>query len=159
HIHTLNDEAVIGQILEELRRQTRPPDAIIVVDNGSTDATLDRVFPPDVTVVRHGGNLGTSGAIVSGLRHALAHGFDWIWLFDADSVQESEALEKLLAFHDGLPETEKRLVCFLACRLMNADSEVRHEPITFGGSNIVIPRGDDYTRCDYFIWTGSLFRM
>ena len=131
HIHTLNDEAVIGQILEGLRRQTRPPDAVIIVDNGSTDATLDREFPSSITVVRHGRNLGTSGAIVTGMKHALAHGFDWIWLFDADSVPGPDALEKLLAFYDDLPKAEKEPICFLACRLMNAEDEVRHKPVTF----------------------------
>lgn len=53
HIHTLNDEAVIEQLVEGLRRQTRPPDAIIIVDNGSTDKTLDRTFPENVTIVRN----------------------------------------------------------------------------------------------------------
>ena len=45
HIHTMNDAAVIEQALEGLRRQTRPPDALLIVDNASTDATLDRIFP------------------------------------------------------------------------------------------------------------------
>src|ERR1700730_2219295 len=98
HIHTMNDAAVIEQVLDGLRRQTRPADAILIVDNASTDATLDRTFPENVTIIRNSENLGTSGAIRIGFAYALQHGFDWTWVFDADSVPKTDALEKLIAF-------------------------------------------------------------
>ena len=162
HIHTLNDDHVIDQLLEGLRRQTRPPDAILIVDNASTDATLSRIFPDSVTIVRNSENLGTSGAIRMGFAHALQYGFDWTWVFDADSVPEPGALEALLAFFERLPLPERKRVCFLACRLVNAEGEVRHEPVVFTGSSIrgvpVEPHAAS-TECDYFTWTGSLFRM
>jgi rhamnopyranosyl-N-acetylglucosaminyl-diphospho-decaprenol beta-1,3/1,4-galactofuranosyltransferase len=162
HVHTLNDEAVIEQLLEGLRGQSRPPDGIIIIDNGSTDATLDRPFPKNVTIVRNGLNLGTSGAIRIGFAHALEHGYDWTWVFDADSVPERDALENLLAFFRHLPRSKQEQVCFLACRLMNAEGEVRHRPIMFTDSTIkYVPMEDEATatQCDCFIWTGSLFRM
>jgi dTDP-4-dehydrorhamnose reductase len=114
HIHTLNDEAVIEQVLDGLRRQTRPADAILIVDNASTDGTLDRTFPADVTIVRNLENLGPSGAVGIGFAHALGHGFDWVWVLDADSVPEPDALENLLAFFEGLPLAKREQLCFLA---------------------------------------------
>jgi GT2 family glycosyltransferase len=162
HVHTLNDEAVIEQVLDGLRRQTRPTDAILIVDNASTDRTLDRVFPANVTIIRNSENLGTSGAIRLGFAYALEHEFDWTWVFDADSVPEPGALENLLALFERLSPVERERVCFLACRLVNAEGEVRHEPITFAGPTIrraPIDADADYTQCDYFTWTGSLFRM
>lgn len=162
HVHTLNDEAVIAQALEGLRRQTRPPDAIILVDNGSTDATLERTFPDGITVVRNGKNLGTSGAIHIGFAYALEHGFDWTWVFDADSVPEPQSLENLLAFFERLSPVKREQVCFLACRLVNAEGEIRHEPMMFTESGVApVPTEPNATatQCDYFIWTGSLFRM
>jgi glycosyltransferase involved in cell wall biosynthesis len=36
-IITFNDAAVIQQALEGLQRQTRPSDAIVIVDNASTE--------------------------------------------------------------------------------------------------------------------------
>jgi rhamnopyranosyl-N-acetylglucosaminyl-diphospho-decaprenol beta-1,3/1,4-galactofuranosyltransferase len=162
HIHTLNDEAVIEQALDGLRRQTRRPDAIVIVDNGSSDDTLNRTFPDNVTIIRHRENLGTSGAIRAGLAHALKHEFDWTWIFDADSVPAPDALEKLLAAFELLPPSEREQVCFLACRLENAENEVRHEPMIFAGATVrhaPVNAGADRIRCDYFIWTGSLFQM
>ncbi len=162
HIHTLNDQAVIDQIMEGLQRQTRPLDGVILVDNGSKDETLNRSFAENVTVVRNTKNLGTSGAIVQGLAHALEHGYDWAWLFDADSVPEPDALENLLAFFETLPPAEQEQVCFLACQLRNAEGEVRHRPMTFKNSKLVyeeIEADTAATKCDCFIWTGALFRM
>src|SRR3954469_885655 len=39
-VRSYNEEAHIGRLLTGALRQTRPPDEIIVVDSGSTDATL-----------------------------------------------------------------------------------------------------------------------
>jgi rhamnopyranosyl-N-acetylglucosaminyl-diphospho-decaprenol beta-1,3/1,4-galactofuranosyltransferase len=162
HIHTMNDEAVIEQALEGLRRQSRLPDGVIIVDNASKDATLTRAFPKNVTVVRNSVNLGTSGAIRIGFNHALERGFDWTWVFDADSVPEPDALEKLLAFFERLPPSERGQVCFLASELINAEGEVRHRPMIFTNSTIKYISVEDDTAstlCDCYIWTGSLFRM
>jgi rhamnopyranosyl-N-acetylglucosaminyl-diphospho-decaprenol beta-1,3/1,4-galactofuranosyltransferase len=160
HIHTMNDAAVIEQLLEGLCRQTRPPDGIVVVDNASTDTTLERTFPDRVAIIRNLRNLGTSGAVRIGLAYALEHQFDWTWVFDADSVPEPRALENLLTFFDSLPPADQERVCFLACRLENADGEVRHHPMTFTDSAVAPAEAEgSYTKCDYFLWTGSLFRM
>lgn len=40
-VRCLNEELHIGRLLSGLQRQTRPPDEIVIVDSGSTDATLD----------------------------------------------------------------------------------------------------------------------
>ena len=119
HIHTYNDADVIGQILDALLRQTRRPDAILIVDNASTDKTLDRTFPEQVTVIRNHMNLGTSGTIRTGFSHALAHEFDWIWVFDADSVPELDALEKLLDLYAGWPSEQQQETGFLASLARN----------------------------------------
>jgi len=42
HIHTFNDADIIDRTIESVQRQTRPVDGILVVDNASTDGTLDR---------------------------------------------------------------------------------------------------------------------
>lgn len=161
HIHTHNEAGFIEQALEGLRRQTRPPDAVVIVDNVSTDGTLDRIFPDYVTVIRNSEDLGTTGSVAVGLRHALKEGFDWTWVLDADSVPEPDALVKLLAFYTRLPAAEREHVCFLACRLAG-ESGADHRPLVVTQSGIErLPldaeAGD--CRCDCFIWSGSLFRM
>ena len=162
HVHTFNDAAVIEQALQALQRQIRRPDAIVIVDNGSTDGTLDRMFPEGVTVIRNGTNLGTSGAIRTGFSHGLEREFDWTWILDADSVPQPHALENLLAFFERLPPSAKEQVCFLGCRATTSSGEAKDQPVIFteGGGRPASPEiGAGYTRCDCAIWSGSLFRM
>jgi rhamnopyranosyl-N-acetylglucosaminyl-diphospho-decaprenol beta-1,3/1,4-galactofuranosyltransferase len=162
HIHTMNDEAVIEQALEALRRQTRQPDAILIVDNASRDGTLNRVFPDSVTVIRNAENLGTSGTIRIGFDHALKHGFDWTWVFDADTVPEPRALENLLGFFERLTPEKRQRVCFLTGWPLTTAGSVKQPAISLEAARLqFIPLQADreFTACDCMLWSGSLFRM
>ena len=163
HVHTFNDADFIEQALDALQRQTRPPDAIVIVDNASTDGTLNRALSEGVTVIRNSTNLGSSGAVKVGFAHALAQEFDWTWVLDADSVPEPDALENLLGFFERLPPSQREQVCFLACRLATDTGGMQEQrPIILTQSSLeFVPLDADagYCRCDCFMWSGSLFRM
>ncbi len=82
HIHTFNDADIIDRTIAAILRQSRPVDEILVVDNGSSDDTLDQLSLQHATVLRHPENLGTSGSVHTGFAYALKQGFDWIWIAD-----------------------------------------------------------------------------
>ncbi|MGI4845148.1 MAG: glycosyltransferase [Janthinobacterium lividum] len=87
---------LLQQVLAALQSQQRPPDHVVVVDNGGgpeTGAVLARY--PGLDVLRPGGNLGGAGGFALGMRHALAGGCDWIWLLDDDAVPRPDTLERL----------------------------------------------------------------
>jgi GT2 family glycosyltransferase len=161
HIHTLNDAAVIERLIAALHHQTRRPDAILIVDNASTDDTLDRVFPDDVAIIRNTENLGTSGAIRIGLAYALEHGFDWTWIFDADSIPDPSALEKLLVFFADLSPSQQKKTCFLAGWPLTDSGDIKQQPMLIGEAIEIAPltRTRESTECDCVLWSGSLFRM
>ena len=50
-VRCFNEEATIGRLLTGVMRQTRVPDEIIVVDSGSTDATVSIASAFDVRIV------------------------------------------------------------------------------------------------------------
>jgi rhamnosyltransferase len=52
-VRCFNEERYIGRLLSGLVRQTRPPDQIVIVDSGSTDATLSIAsrFPVEVHTI------------------------------------------------------------------------------------------------------------
>jgi GT2 family glycosyltransferase len=162
HIHTHNDADVIAQVLDAVQRQTRQAEDTHVVDNVSTDGTLDRVRHDGVTVIRHPDYRGVSGALRTDFTYALEHGFDWVWVLDADSVPEPDALEHLLAFFERLSPQDQEQVCFLACQAVDPNGEIKDRPVIFTEMRIQIATPDaegGYSRCDSTLWTGSLYRM
>jgi len=162
HIHTRNDAAFIENLLEGLRRQTRPVDGIVIVDNASTDNTLDRDFPESVTVIRKLENTGSCGGVHFGLAYGLEQRYDWTWAFDADSVPHPDALANLLAFYEGLSAPEQERVYYLASHMVSAPGVPQDEPMIFTKSGVEFVTPDLATpavRIDFFKWSGSLFRL
>jgi rhamnosyltransferase len=162
HIHTFNDADIIDRTIAALLAQTRPVDGIVVVDNGSSDATLAQASLKHATVLRHRENLGTSGAIVTGMNFALEQGFDWIWIFDADSVVRPDALEKLLALYSGWPREQQQETAFLAClpRNQRDDQPYHGGVLTPRGIDLVTPASEHgHYPCHVTIWSGCLFRL
>jgi rhamnosyltransferase len=162
HIHTLNDCDIIDRTIEALLRQTRPVDGILVVDNGSTDGTLEQPSLKQATILRHPANRGTSGAVYSGIRYALEQDYDWIWVFDADSVPEPDALERLLDLYTGWPQIQQDETAFLACLYSDVQDGVpQHGGIftEYGIDQVEPPPGARYYPCHFVIWSGCLYRL
>ncbi len=92
-IPTWNRADLLQAILTNLARQTRPPEQVIVVDNGSSDATslVVRNFPVDSIVFPE--NRGFAMAVNEGIRQAKG---DWLLIVNNDVVLEPEWLERLL---------------------------------------------------------------
>jgi GT2 family glycosyltransferase len=162
YIHTFNDADVIDQAIDALSRQTRPVDKILVVDNASTDGTLDRPSLTSVAIIRHDTNRGTSGAIHAGFEFAITHGFDWIWLFDADSVPKPDALEKLLEVYAGWPENLQDETAFLTCLHFNVGDNLPRYGGLFTSRGIApnVPKpGEPVVPCHFTVWSGCLYRL
>jgi GT2 family glycosyltransferase len=100
---TWNRRELLGETLAALGAQTRPVDAVVVVDNASDDGTAQLLAEaersgtgPDVVTLRL--NTGGAGGFAAGIERAVtAHSPDWIWLMDDDTVPTESALEALLA--------------------------------------------------------------
>lgn len=87
------------ECLGALRTCKYPDLTIIVVDNGSTDDSIVRIKSayPDVLLLESGSNLGFSGGNNIGIRHALGHGADYVWLLNNDARPAPDALYALVA--------------------------------------------------------------
>jgi rhamnopyranosyl-N-acetylglucosaminyl-diphospho-decaprenol beta-1,3/1,4-galactofuranosyltransferase len=104
-IVTWNRCDLLLEALAATSAQSRPPDAVIVIDNASTDGTAAAVRSefPGVRLASLGVNYGGAGGFAYGMALALSDGADVIWLMDDDTVPAPEALEALLAARDGYP--------------------------------------------------------
>lgn len=96
-IPAYNEEKGIGSTLTQLNDVMKQQDIeceIIVVDDGSTDATAKVVQQQDVLLLQHYSNRGYGAAIKTGIRQAR---HDWIAIIDADGTYPPSAIPLLLA--------------------------------------------------------------
>jgi len=127
---TYNRKELLLECLKALRKQTRPIDAIYLIDNASSDGTPKILFdngyiselPPNnlkepwekefkiknlangaiinLHYVRMSRNTGGAGGFYEGVKRAYEKGYDWLWLMDDDAEPEKDALEKLDEYFD-----------------------------------------------------------
>jgi GT2 family glycosyltransferase len=97
-----NRALLVGETLTNLLSQTRPPDELIVVDDGSTDGSADVIagFGKAVTLLRQ----ANAGPAVARNRGFAASSGDFIQFFDSDdlcSLDKLETQERALAAGDA----------------------------------------------------------
>jgi hypothetical protein len=96
---TLNNYADTAECLGSLRRLTFHNYRVVLVDNGSTDGTPQRVRAeyPEVEVVENGRNLFVPGGFNVGFRYALARGADYAFMLNNDTTLDPPILDHLVA--------------------------------------------------------------
>jgi GT2 family glycosyltransferase len=93
---THNRLGMLKENLAALRGQTRKPDEIVVVNNGSVDGTAEWLAAqPDLRVIQQE-DFGASGGQSVGIKAAYLQGNDWVWCMDDDAIPDADALEQLL---------------------------------------------------------------
>jgi GT2 family glycosyltransferase len=83
--------------VEALARLPRPPEALLVVDNGGAAADALRAALPAATVLATGANLGFAGGANAGIAAALAAGAEAVLLVNDDAWLAPDALALLEA--------------------------------------------------------------
>lgn len=95
-----DEQAALPAVLADLHRNV--PDAdIVVVDDGSTDATARVAREGGATVLSLPFNLGIGGALRTGFRYAVQEGYTRAVQFDADGQHESTEIATLFAALDA----------------------------------------------------------
>ncbi len=98
---TYNRLELLQETINGLLAQTRLPDAIIVINNSSTDGTLAWLERQQGITTITQPNCGGAGGFSTAMEHAFRHGYDWIWCMDDDVVPMPDCLEELLTFQDS----------------------------------------------------------
>ena len=94
-IPAFNERQSVGKLVTRLRRAL-PGYDLLVIDDGSTDDTPHQV-PPGATVVSLPFNLGIGGAMQTGYRYAMLHGYDVAVQVDADGQHRPSEVKRLVA--------------------------------------------------------------
>ena len=88
--------------LRSLRAQTDPDVQVVVVDNGSTDGSVEAIASafPDVQIVVAGENLGFAEGCNRGISATRS---DWVFLLNNDATAEPTCIARLREFAGDAP--------------------------------------------------------
>ena len=92
-IPAYNEEQKIGEIIKDVQKMCS---SVIVVDDGSADATYEVARREGAIVLRHLVNRGQGAALQTGITYALRNGADSIVTFDADGQHDTDDIERLI---------------------------------------------------------------
>jgi glycosyltransferase involved in cell wall biosynthesis len=90
-----NEAERVGRVVAEARALPERPD-VLVIDDGSADATAASAAAAGAFVVRMPFNCGIGAAVQTGLRFGVARGYTAIARFDGDGQHDPRTLAALL---------------------------------------------------------------
>lgn len=93
-IVTHNRCSLLERCIEHLQCQERQPDVVLVINNASTDGTVEMLEQRGIPCVSQE-NLGSAGGWHRAIQYALDSGFDAVWLMDDDGFPDAGALSRL----------------------------------------------------------------
>jgi glycosyltransferase involved in cell wall biosynthesis len=92
-VPAFNEEPAIGRLVQALRAGGAWHE-IIVVDDGSSDATAERAREAGAAVVRHPYNKGNGAAVKTGIRHATG---EFVLIVDGDGQHQAADAARLVS--------------------------------------------------------------
>jgi len=95
-VPAFNEEGAIGGVVDAIRA-TSPAFDVVVVNDGSHDGTAAIARSRGAAVVTLPYNVGIGGAVQTGFKYALEHGYELAVRLDGDGQHDPGELEKLLA--------------------------------------------------------------
>lgn len=95
-IPAYNEEATIGEVVHAVREHT---DEVLIVDDGSTDDTVEVAERAGGTVVEHDRNRGYGAALKTAFEEAERRSADVLVTLDGDGQHDADEIPKLVREH------------------------------------------------------------
>lgn len=108
---TFRRPELLDQMLAAVARQTRQPDFLIIVDNGSDPGVAALARATGATYVDSLSNVGPAGGIANGMDRVLqqADDHDWLLLLDDNDLPLwDDLIERLVSFGEATTEADPR---------------------------------------------------
>jgi len=93
-VPVFNEQDNIVLLLEKIKNEIKSEDEIIVVDDGSTDLTYEKIKNFPCTTIKHEKNFGKGKALINGINSAKGN---IIVFIDGDGQDDPSELPKLLS--------------------------------------------------------------
>lgn len=123
---TYNRRELLQTTLAGIAGGTMVPDAVVIVDNASTDGTAaylrSYAGPLKTDVVTLNTNVGGAGGFVVGMERAvLDHHADHVWIMDDDTEPQPGALREALDTSEAYEQETGSAPAFVASRVVWTD--------------------------------------
>ncbi len=97
-IPAYNSGPFIGRVIDETSRHVRD---ILVVDDGSTDNTVEAAKARGAAVIRHETNKGKGAALKSGFGYAIAQGYGHVITLDSDGQHDPAYIPAFISAYEA----------------------------------------------------------
>lgn len=116
--------------IESLEKLDYPNYEIVLVDNGSTDRSSERLQDEfdSIRLVKTGENLGFAGGNNRGIQYSLQQGAELVWLLNNDTTVDKNSLTHLV---NAISKPDAGLVGSLIFKMQNPD-----EVEVYGGGHV-----------------------
>lgn len=97
-VPAFNESPMIDKVLRKIPKKIgkKIKIQILVIDDGSSDATYEKIKAMNIKVLRHMINCGLGAALATGFEYAKMKEYEYIITFDADGQHLWEDAEKIL---------------------------------------------------------------
>ncbi|MCS4484044.1 glycosyltransferase family 2 protein [Gleimia sp. 6138-11-ORH1] len=125
---TFNRRDLLEKTLAGIEGLTRPVDKLFIIDNASTDDTVEfltsRQYATEHRVIRTKVNTGGAGGFTLGIEEAYKEGYDAFWLMDDDTVPQPESLAELLKGMESYREVRGAYPSFACSSVLWTDGNL-----------------------------------
>jgi glycosyltransferase involved in cell wall biosynthesis len=91
-----NEAGRVGRVVRDVR-ETLPQADVLVIDDGSADATAREAADAGAAVASLPINVGYGTALQTGYKYAVRHGYEFVGQIDADGQHQARYLADMLA--------------------------------------------------------------
>jgi GT2 family glycosyltransferase len=163
-----NGKELAERCLRSVLVETRAQKDVILVDNASTDGSVEHVRArfPDVVVLESGENLGVTGGRNLGFRAAVRRGCEYVLSLDNDSAVAPSSIDALTRLADSDPRIAvvgpKTYMDEEGTRVLQCVGGAIHftENVTreLGAGELDVGQYDEQRDVDYFPGSGFMAR-
>jgi rhamnopyranosyl-N-acetylglucosaminyl-diphospho-decaprenol beta-1,3/1,4-galactofuranosyltransferase len=155
---TRHRRELLADSLKLIAAQTRPPEHLVVIDNGPDEPARDIVesCPIPSTYLASQRNLGGAGGFAFGMLYALSLGAEWVWCADDDGRPADETVLDTL-----LTQAERRGLAEISPVVANIETpEKLAFPLRRGltWKRSAAELGEDFLPGIASLFNGALFR-